>query len=60
MFCPSLFEKAKCAAEDLVVDGNLNNRAFLQSQLNCILDKGPCDKTGQLLKRKHCLVLEFG
>lgn len=34
------------------VDELLGNRAFVQKQVDCALDKGPCDGLGELLKSK--------
>lgn len=41
----------KCAAEDIGADVRLNDEAFMQTQLNCVLDKGPCDELGASVKR---------
>jgi len=44
----------KCSTEDIAVDARLQDEAFMQRQLNCVLDKGPCDELGANVKRK-CL-----
>lgn len=41
----------KCASKGVIADVKLNDADFMRSQINCILEHGPCDKTGQLLKR---------
>ena len=42
----------KCGAEDLAADARLQDEAFMQKQLDCVLDKGPCDELGANVKRK--------
>ena len=43
----------KCAAEDIGADVRLQDEAFMQRQLDCVLDKGPCDELGASVKRKY-------
>lgn len=31
-------------------EAELNNEALSRMRINCLLDRGPCDKTGNLLK----------
>jgi hypothetical protein len=45
----------KCAAEDIGADVRLNDEAFMRAQLDCVLDKGPCDELGASVKRKLLL-----
>jgi hypothetical protein len=33
-----------------VNEAELNNDALSRKRINCLLDRGPCDKTGNLLK----------
>ena len=42
----------KCGAEDIAADARLQDEAFMQKQLDCVLDKGPCDELGANVKRK--------
>ena len=42
----------KCGAEDVAADVRLQDEAFMQRQLDCVLDKGPCDELGANIKRK--------
>merc|ERR1712045_362985 len=41
----------KCSAEKLASDIKLSDEAFVRSQLDCVLDQGPCDELGSTLKR---------
>ena len=40
-----------CAAKSFASEIRLKDEAFMKKQLDCVLDKGPCDKTGNLIKR---------
>jgi hypothetical protein len=35
----------------------LQNNAVIQQQINCVLERGPCDELGTMLKRKFILQL---
>ncbi len=48
----NLGNNIKCKAEDIAADSKLKDRAYMQRQINCVLDRGPCDKTGNTIKRK--------
>ena len=43
---------AKCAAKGKLADFRLQDERFMRAQLNCVLERGPCDKTGLTIKRK--------
>ena len=45
----------KCAAEDIGADVRLNDENFMRTQLDCVLDKGPCDELGASIKRELLL-----
>lgn len=32
----------------------LQNNAVIQQQINCVLDRGPCNELGRMLKCKFC------
>jgi len=40
-----------CAAQNLYADDKLQDPAFINYQLNCLLDRGECDDIGNLVKR---------
>ena len=44
--------QAKCEAKKFVSGQMLNDERFIKKQINCVMDKGPCDDTGKLIKRK--------
>ena len=48
---PLIPESILCKGSDLTVDIKLKDKGYVQHQLNCVLDKGPCDKTGLMIKR---------
>jgi hypothetical protein len=39
------------------ITGLLQNSALIQQQINCVLDQGPCDELGRMLKRKFLVQL---
>jgi hypothetical protein len=42
------------------ITGLLQNSALIQQQINCVLDHGPCNELGRMLKRKFIVqVLVF-
>ena len=43
--------RAKCEATKFVSKQMLNDERFIQTQINCVLDKGECDETGAMIKR---------
>lgn len=47
----SFVSGVKCKAEDLAADVRLQDEGFMRLQLDCVLDKGPCDELGDTLKR---------
>ena len=47
---PSLQDVA-CLGSDIGVNQKLKNEEYINQQLDCVLDKGPCDKNGQMIKR---------
>ena len=53
------FLDLKCQTVDLVSDLKLNNKKFVQTQLNCILEEGPCDELGSTLKSKENSYTQF-
>ena len=36
----------------------LNDERFIQTQINCVLDKGECDETGAMIKRNIVFLLK--
>ena len=45
-------DKAKCEAKKFVSGQMLNDERFIKKQINCVLEKGECDETGSMIKRK--------
>lgn len=41
----------QCAASDLWADSKLQDPKFVDAQMKCLLNEGPCDETGKLVKR---------
>lgn len=41
----------QCAASDLWADSKLQDPKFVDAQMKCLLNEGPCDDTGKLVKR---------
>ena len=46
-------DKAACKAQTFVSGQMLNNEKFIRKQINCVLEKGECDETGAMVKRKN-------
>lgn len=44
-------EAVQCAASDLWADSKLQDKDFVDAQMKCLLNEGPCDETGKLVKR---------
>ena len=44
-------DRAKCEAKKFVSGAMLNDERFIKKQINCVLDKGECDETGNMIKR---------
>ena len=40
-----------CLGSDIGVNEKLKNKDYMEQQLHCVLDKGPCDDTGRMIKR---------
>ena len=49
----------KCSAEKLASDIKLSDESFVRSQLDCVLDQGPCDELGSTLKSKQKNVISY-
>ena len=49
-FFGSIGSKVKCAAKNALSDIRLNDERFIEEQLQCVLDKGPCDEIGIQIK----------
>ena len=41
-----------CAAQNLYAEDKLEDPAFINYQMQCLLDRGECDDIGNLVKRK--------
>merc|ERR1719367_975363 len=41
----------KCAAEDLYAKQQLSDKRYIRQQLDCVLNRGPCDENGALIRR---------
>ena len=54
-FDPDSEYNFRCAKEDFGTDFRLQDEAFMQKQLDCVLNKGPCDELGASIKRKLLL-----
>ena len=50
--------RAKCEATKFVSKQMLNDERFIQTQINCVLDKGECDETGAMIKRNIALLFK--
>lgn len=48
---PLIPESLLCKGSDVTVDIKLKDKRYVQKQLDCVLNKGPCDKTGLMIKR---------
>jgi hypothetical protein len=44
-------DDVSCAAQGLYAEGKLQDPAYINYQLQCLLDRGECDATGNLVKR---------
>lgn len=44
-------ENIACIGHDLAINRKFKDERYMQQQLNCVLDKGPCDDTGKMVKR---------
>ena len=44
--------QAKCKATTFVSGHMLDDERFIKKQINCVLDKGECDETGNMIKRR--------
>ena len=42
-----VLDAVECAPQSLVVDTKINDKSFMQSQINCILGRAKCDEFGQ-------------
>lgn len=49
----SLGDRIKCAAEDLYAEQQLGDKQYIRQQLDCVLNRGPCDENGTLI-RSEC------
>ena len=47
------FFDLKCKTDDLITTIKLKDSNFIQAQLACILEEGPCDELGATLKSKN-------
>ena len=41
-----------CAATNLIADEKLKDEAFIRSQMDCAMGRGPCDEVGKKIKCK--------
>ena len=48
-------DKAKCEAKKFVSGQMLADERFIKKQINCVLEKGECDETGSMIKRKKII-----
>ena len=48
--------EVSCAAQSLYAEDKLQDPAFINYQLQCLLDRGECDDIGNLVKSK-CIQL---
>ena len=44
-------ETMACVGTELAINRKFKDERYMQQQVNCLLDKGPCDKNGRLIKR---------
>ena len=44
-------ENIACLGSDLGVNHKLKDGKYIKQQLDCVLDKGPCDDKGRMIKR---------
>ena len=42
-----------CAATNLIADEKLKDEAFIRSQMDCAMSRGPCDEVGKKIKCKN-------
>ena len=49
-------DNAACKAKTFVSGKMLNDEVFIKKQINCVLEKGECDETGTMIKRKNILL----
>ena len=43
---------AQCAASNFITDEKMKDDKFIEFQLNCALERGPCDDIGNKIKSK--------
>jgi len=55
----SVFRTRRSILQSIAVDRMLRDRGFVMSVIDCVLDKGPCDKHGRNLKRKSFLCFKY-
>jgi len=41
---------AQCAASNFITDEKMKDEKFIEFQLNCALERGPCDDIGNKIK----------
>ena len=44
-------ENIACLGSDIGVNQQLKDEKYIKQQLDCVLDKGPCDDKGKMIKR---------
>ena len=44
-------EDVACLGSDIAVNQKFKDEKYMKAQLNCVLNKGPCDDTGRMIKR---------
>jgi len=57
---PGLLDTITCKTKNLFANQKLNDEAFMRTQIDCLLSKGPCDETGRELKRVAPEVIRGG
>ncbi|XP_040580909.1 uncharacterized protein [Lepeophtheirus salmonis] len=48
---PGIGSSIQCFTEDVAADYRLSDKNYMQSQIKCVLNEGPCDKIGGAIKR---------
>ena len=47
-----------CLADKFTANIKLKDKVFMRNQINCMLNKGPCDDTGKTIKRRFKYFLQ--
>lgn len=57
---PGLLDTIACKTKNLFANQKINDEAFMRTQIDCLLSRGPCDETGSELKRVAPEVIRGG